>query len=61
MPAIHSKLRTFLRHESGATAIEYGLIAAMIAVGIIATLTIFGENLAGLFNNVANRSQDAMS
>ncbi len=43
----------FLRDESGATAIEYGLIAALIAVVIIGTLTAVGTNLSTTFNSVA--------
>jgi pilus assembly protein Flp/PilA len=43
----------FLKDESGATAIEYGLIAALIAVAIITALTTVGSNLGGTFNNVA--------
>jgi pilus assembly protein Flp/PilA len=43
----------FVRDESGATAIEYGLIAALIAVVIIGTLTAIGTNLSTKFNSVA--------
>jgi pilus assembly protein Flp/PilA len=43
----------FVRDESGATAIEYGLIAALIAVVIIGTLTANGTNLSTKFNSVA--------
>ena len=43
----------FLTDESGATAIEYGLIAAGIAVVIIAAVQLVGTNLAGTFNTVA--------
>jgi pilus assembly protein Flp/PilA len=43
----------FLRDESGATAIEYGLIAAGIAVAIILVVTTLGTNLEGTFNKVA--------
>ena len=43
----------FLRNESGATAIEYGLIAALIAVVIITAVTAVGTNLTGTFNTVA--------
>lgn len=39
----------FLRDETGATAIEYGLIAALIAVGMIAAMTTFGNGLTNLF------------
>lgn len=44
-----------LRHESGATAIEYGLIAALIAVAAIAALSLAGTNLSGIFNTVATK------
>jgi pilus assembly protein Flp/PilA len=43
----------FLREESGATAIEYGLIAALIAVVIIGAVTAVGTNLSTQFNTVA--------
>jgi pilus assembly protein Flp/PilA len=46
-------VRTFLRDENGATAIEYGLIAALIAVAIIAGATAVGTSLSGTFNTVA--------
>ena len=42
-----------LTSERGVTAIEYGLIAALIAVVIIAGVTAIGVNLNGVFNNVA--------
>jgi len=44
----------FLRNESGATAIEYGLIAAGIAVVIITAVQLTGTNLQGTFNSVAS-------
>jgi len=44
----------FLKDESGATAIEYGLIAALIAVVIIGAVSAVGTNLQGTFNNIAN-------
>jgi pilus assembly protein Flp/PilA len=43
----------FVRNESGATAIEYGLIAALISVVIITAVTLVGGNLTTVFNNVA--------
>ena len=42
----------FLKDESGATAIEYGLIAALIAVAAIAAFQLVGTNLSSLFNTV---------
>lgn len=41
-----------LSGESGATAVEYGLLVGLIAVGIIAALVILGPQLAGLFTSV---------
>lgn len=43
----------FLKNESGATAIEYGLIASLIAVVIIAALTMLGTKLSNTFKLVA--------
>jgi pilus assembly protein Flp/PilA len=48
-----SKL-TVLRDRSGATAIEYGLIAALIAVAAVATMTTVGTNLTNVFGTVAS-------
>jgi pilus assembly protein Flp/PilA len=44
----------FVRDESGATAIEYGLIAALIAVVIITAVTAVGTKLSTTFTNVGN-------
>ena len=49
----------FVRDESGATAIEYGLIAALIAVGIIAAATTLGNSLSSLFGRISNRLNNA--
>jgi pilus assembly protein Flp/PilA len=46
--------KKFLKDESGATAIEYGLIAALIAVAIVAALTTLGGGLNSLFAKVNN-------
>ena len=43
----------FVQDESGATAIEYGLIAALIAVVIIGAVTLLGENISAAFNTIA--------
>ena len=45
----------FAKDESGATAIEYGLIAALVAVAIIGAATTLGTNLAGVFTRIANK------
>jgi len=46
-------LSRFLRDQSGATAIEYGLIAALVSVAIITAVTTLGTNLSGTFTVVA--------
>lgn len=46
-------LARFAKDNSGATAIEYGLIAALIAVVIITAVTLVGTNLKATFNNIA--------
>jgi pilus assembly protein Flp/PilA len=43
----------FIRDESGATAIEYGLIAALIAVVIITGVTAVGTKLSATFNSLS--------
>jgi pilus assembly protein Flp/PilA len=47
-------IANLLRDESGATAIEYGLIAALISVVIIAAVTLVGSNLQGVFSSIAS-------
>ncbi len=47
-------IKTIFKNEDGATAIEYGLIAALIAVAAIAGMTTLGTSLGGRFNNVSN-------
>lgn len=46
-------IQQFARDEEGVTAIEYGLIAALIGVGIISTVTLVGTDLNLLFTKVA--------
>jgi pilus assembly protein Flp/PilA len=46
-------IKKFLADESGVTAIEYGLIAALIACAIIVAVSTVGTNLAHTFNTVA--------
>jgi len=49
-----AKLKNFAKDESGATAIEYGLIAGLIAVVIIAAVTLLGADMAGVFQGLAD-------
>lgn len=44
-----------LRKEEGATAVEYGIMVALIAIVIIAAVTLVGGNLDTVFNNVGNK------
>jgi pilus assembly protein Flp/PilA len=49
----------FVKDESGATAIEYGLIAALIAVGIITAAKTLGAQFSPTFNSIANTMKSA--
>lgn len=49
----------FVKDESGATAIEYGLIAALVGVGIIAALQSLRDDLNATFSKVSNELQTA--
>jgi pilus assembly protein Flp/PilA len=51
----HPLLDRLLRDDSGATAIEYGLIAALIAVAAIAGMSAVGSGLTSTFNNVSSK------
>jgi pilus assembly protein Flp/PilA len=50
---MHSLLVQFARDESGVTAIEYGLIAALISTVIIGSAGLIGTNLAAVFTNIS--------
>jgi len=52
-------LQRFRADTKGVTAIEYGLIAGLIAVGIVATLTALKGNLVNLFSTVSTNLQSA--
>ncbi|ADR51897.1 pilus assembly protein [Candidatus Liberibacter solanacearum] len=51
-------IRKFLQDESGATAIEYGLLAALVAVAIIASVTTLGTKLSATFKRVGDSLSD---
>ncbi len=51
---MNTLMKRFVKDESGATAIEYGLIAALIAVVIITALRTIGSNLLVAFNAVGS-------
>lgn len=46
-------IASFIKDESGVTAIEYALIAAFVALGIIASLPILGDSLSATFDEIA--------
>jgi pilus assembly protein Flp/PilA len=47
-----TNFREFLKNNKGATAIEYGLIAALIAVAAVTAMSALGEKVSETFNNV---------
>lgn len=53
MKSLYQGFIRFLKDEEGVTAIEYGLIAALIALAIIAAVTLVGTNLDALFDRIA--------
>ena len=60
MIAIREYLRTLGANMRGATAIEYGLIAALIAVAIVGSLKTLGGGAGGMWGNLANIAQNSM-
>ncbi len=54
-------LARFVKDESGATAIEYGLIAALVSVAAIGALTALGGSLSNLFTTVSSAVSTASS
>jgi pilus assembly protein Flp/PilA len=52
-------IKSFVKDESGATAIEYGLIAALIAVVIVSALVAIGPKLSNAFTSVSNQLPEA--
>jgi len=52
---MRNTIKNLLKNEDGATAIEYGLIAALIAVAAIAAFQLVGTHLSGIFNTVATK------
>jgi pilus assembly protein Flp/PilA len=48
------KIRNFVKNSKGATAIEYGLIAALIAVAAVGAMSTLGTKLKNTFTNVTN-------
>ena len=55
-----TKIRKFLSDESGATAIEYGLIAALVSVAAIGALQAMGNSLSDMFTGVSGHLNNAV-
>ncbi len=53
-------MKRFMRDEDGVTAIEYGLIAALIAVVIIASVQAVGTNLSAVFTYISDKLSAAL-
>ncbi len=56
---MNKKLVAFWRDESGATAVEYGLIAGVMAAILVSVLGLFGDNLEELFGAISEKLTDA--
>jgi len=54
-----AKMIGFINDEDGATAIEYGLIAALVSVAAIGALSAMGNSLSTMFNSVASTLSSA--
>jgi pilus assembly protein Flp/PilA len=59
MKTLLTKIKNFIHEEEGASAVEYGLLVALIAVAIIGAVTMLGTNLSAMFSSVATTIQNA--
>ena len=55
MITVRKVLKAYIRDTSGATAIEYGLIAALIGVGLIAAMRLLGGGTGGMWTEISNK------
>ena len=58
---MYSTIKNFLQDESGATAIEYGLIAALVSVAAVTALTSVGASLSSMFEQVSSELDTAVT
>ena len=58
---MYKLVKSFLQDESGATAIEYGLIAGLVSVAAIGALTLMGGSLDSMFTGVSLQLDNAVS
>jgi pilus assembly protein Flp/PilA len=61
MSAMSATLQSFIKDETGATAIEYGLIAALVSVASILALQALGGSLSGIFGVVSSKLDNIAS
>ncbi len=61
MKKIIIKLGKFIKYQQGASAIEYALLAALIAVGVIIALTLSGNENSRIHENVATKVQEVVT
>ena len=61
MPAIFSRMKSFASDEAGATSIEYALIAGIISIAIVASLTSVKTELSNTFTNVGTQLKNNAS
>ena len=54
-----SLINRFVKDESGATAIEYGLIAGLLSIVIIAAVSLAGTSISDVFTNISDKLDDA--
>jgi pilus assembly protein Flp/PilA len=59
--AMFDGLRVVVFDEGGATAVEYGLIAALVSIAGVAALTTMGSSLTGIFNYISDLTASASS
>ena len=60
MSAIRRNLRRLLAEDKGATAIEYGLICALIAIAMMGGVSALGGGSNGMWSNLANTAEEKM-
>lgn len=56
-----ARIHAHITNDRGATAVEYGLLVALIALAIIAAVTALGQDLSGMFQTIADNISGATS
>lgn len=54
----HDLVNSFFRDDDGSTAIEYGLIASLIIIAIIAAVTSFADNTSSMYTDIADSMEN---